>query len=62
MKFYPKIFWAKLKDLFQPPAELDFDQMTQEISDTTGIDIDVVNMILDAETEYMIKMGIIVAD
>lgn len=41
---------------------LDYDELISYIQGQTGLDYDTVLNVLDRETEYMIKVGIIVED
>lgn len=40
---------------------VDFNEMAQEISEKSGIDLDVVVKVLEAEADYLTKLGIIEA-
>lgn len=48
--------FKKLKE--ENNIELDVDEMCEEISKNTDVDLEIVNKVIDAETEYLVKVGI----
>jgi len=52
------LFWLKLKEILKPDLYLDTEVMSIEISQKTGIDLKIIEQVLDAETDYMIRVGI----
>lgn len=49
-----------LLNILRPKIELDFDKMVDEISENTGIEHEIIEKILEAETTYLRKLNIIV--
>ncbi|MCB6806711.1 hypothetical protein LI205_03170 [bacterium MSK18_59] len=47
-----------MEEIYENPV-LDYDELNSYIQGRTGLDYDTVANVLDLETEYMIKVGII---